>query len=139
VVRPRDLARGERGAAPDHRCVRARVMRRPVRRSPHEADDRALAGHRGDDRRGEGLVVLERRLEPGNRAREEGLAGPRRPHQEEPVSPCERDLERPPSLGVAADVREVWRIGATRDRHDARSRCVPHACRRKFDAIGLPG
>ena len=61
----------------------------------------------GDDRRRERRLVVEVRQEPGDRPGEERLARARRPDQQQPVAAGERDLERPPGVGLAADVGQV--------------------------------
>ena len=83
-------------------------------RPPHERPNRLPARHRGDDRGGQGCLVVEVRQQPGDRPRQQGLAGARRPDQQHRVPAGEGDLERTPRDGLAPHVREVHDRGAGR-------------------------
>ena len=65
--------------------------------------------HRMDARHLERLLLLERRQDPRQPAREHRLAGSRRATEQEVVPSCRRELERTATTLLAAHVREIER------------------------------
>ena len=95
-------------------------MRRPERRPAPELRERALAGGRRDDRDRQRRVVVERRQQTRDGPRQQRLARPRRPDQQQAVAAGQGDLERPARLRLAADLGQVRDAGRDVERAGAR-------------------
>ena len=107
VMGARHLA-GRHPRPPTHECgIGGCVVGRPEGPPRHEAPDRHLPRHRGDHRCLLRLGGVERRQQPADGSREQGLAGSRRADHEQRVAPGNGDLERSARLRLAADIREV--------------------------------
>ena len=104
------LAGNQVRAAADERRVRAGVMRRTKRPRTTQAAVTQQAGDALDDRDLERLVVVERRQEARDRSRQQGLARAGRTDEQQVVAACERDLERPAGVLLAADIGQVDRL-----------------------------
>jgi len=116
VIRKGHLTGRHPRPAADHRRVGERVVRGPDRRATTKGVDRALAGHGRDDRRREGLGVVEGWKEAADRAGDEGLAGARWTDEQQAMAAGDRDLERSSRLQLTADLGQIRRrIGRRRD------------------------
>jgi ADP-ribose pyrophosphatase len=104
------LARPRPATAADDSCGRGRVVRRAERGEAHERSARGQeADDRVDARHLERLVVVERGQDPRKSAREHRLAGPRRPGEQQVVTPRRGELERASRPLLAAHVCQVGR------------------------------
>ena len=109
-MREARLSGAQPRAPADDRRGRRAVVRRAEGRIAYERVLRIdQAGDGVDPRHLEGVLLLERRQDPGKAPREHRLAGSRRAAEEQVVPAGGRDLERAARAFLAADVREIER------------------------------
>ena len=112
--------------AADDRGQRSGMVRIDERGSGHQRDVVVKGpGHRMHRRHLEGLLVVQRRQDPGQPTREHRLAGPWRPDHRQMVPARGRDLQRQPRLRLPEDVGEIRTAHPTHsDRRDARDQLL---------------